>query len=178
MKNMFKMINVVSILALTSGIALAGDRYHEYEHHDRYDKARVTHVEPIYRMMRITTPQRECWQEPRHHHGQQSYTTTIASGIIGGVLGNQFGNGSGRTAMTVAGTLLGGSVGRDLGHDARHYDSYEEQCRVTEHVHHEQRIEGYHVTYRYHGQLYSTDMAHHPGKFVPVDVYVEPRRHY
>jgi uncharacterized protein YcfJ len=167
-------LSLMTALSLTSAAAMAGGRHHhDRQDHARYEKARVIDVEPVYRHVRVTSPGRECWQEPRHERHFTSYTSTIAGGIVGGVVGNQFGGGNGKTAMTVAGTLLGGSIGRDLGHR----DRYDEQCRVTDRHHHPRHIDGYHVTYRYHGQIYTTYMDRHPGKFIPVDVYVEPRHH-
>lgn len=184
MKSVIKNIGLVTALSLASATAMAGDRYYrDHDDYQRVEKARVTHVEPIYRTVTVTSPERECWHEPsRYHRGQQSYTSTIAGGIIGGVIGNQFGGGSGKTALTIAGTLLGGSMGRDI--DSRYQDvdyGYEEErCEVVERRHREQRIDGYEVTYRYHGQLYTTVMDHDPGRFIPVDVHVEPhqRRYY
>lgn len=179
MKVNLKMTCLATILTVASASAMAGDRYHQdYRGYDNGDKARVTHVEPIYRTVMVTTPERECWEEPRRYdRGHQSYTSTIAGGLIGGVIGNQFGGGSGKTAMTIAGTLLGGSVGRDIGARDHHVDyGYEQQCRVVERQHREQRLEGYEVSYRYHGKTYTTFMDHHPGKFIPVDVHVEPRQ--
>lgn len=181
MKHILKPICLATAMTLVSATAIAGDRYHDdHRYYDKGDKARVTHVEPLYRTVTVTTPERECWEEPRRYQrGHQSYTSTIAGGLIGGVIGNQFGGGSGKTAMTIAGTLLGGSVGRDMGANHHNHDveyGYEEQCRVVERHHREQRIDGYEVTYRYHGKTYTTVMDHHPGKFIPVDVHVEPRQ--
>lgn len=184
MQKTIKTISLAAILSLSSAAVMAGDHY--YRGHDDYDgrleKARVTHVEPIYRTVTVSSPERECWDEPSHYHrGQQSYTSTIAGGIIGGVIGNQFGGGSGKTAMTIAGTLLGGSVGRDMGSRYQDVDyGYEQRCEVVERRHREERLEGYEVTYRYHGRLYTTVMDHDPGRFIPVDVHVEPhqRRYY
>lgn len=182
MKHILKPLYLATALTLVSATAMAGDRYDDddyryYKKGDR-DRARVTHVEPLYRTVTVTTPERECWEEPRRYqHGHKSYTGTIAGGIIGGVLGNQFGGGSGNTAMTIAGTLLGGSVGRDMSNRHQNVDyGYEEHCRVVERQRREQRIDGYEVTYRYHGRTYTTLMDHHPGKFIPVDVHVEPRQ--
>lgn len=181
MKSVIKTVTLFSALTLASASAMADhdDRYQrDSRGYDRGDKARVTHVEPIYRRVTVTRPQQECWEEPRRYRdGHKSYTSTIAGGLIGGVIGNQFGGGSGKTAMTIAGTLLGGSVGRDVG--ARHQDvdyAYQEQCRVVERSYQEQRIDGYEVTYRYHGKQYTTVMDQRPGKFIPVDVHVEPRQ--
>lgn len=180
MKKVLTTVTLFSALTLASaGVMADHDRYQrDSRGYDRGDKARVTHVEPIYRHVTVTEPQRECWDEPRRYRdGHKSYTGTIAGGLIGGVIGNQFGGGSGKTAMTIAGTLLGGSVGRDV--SARHQDvdyGYREQCRVVERSYREQRIDGYEVSYRYHGKNYTTVMDQRPGKFIPVDVHVEPRQ--
>lgn len=180
MKNASTTLSILTTLALASTTAVAGDRYNDRDYRDykHTEKARVTHVQPIYRSVTVTTPERECWDEPRRYRdNHQSYTSTIAGGIIGGVIGSQFGGGNGKTALAVAGTLLGGSVGRDLEAKNRSYHTgYEEQCRVVHREHREQRIDGYEVSYRYHGNQYTTVMDHHPGKFIPVDVHVEPRQ--
>lgn len=183
MKSVIKTLSIFSALTLASASVMA-DHDRRYGHGDRYDdrgdRAKVTHVEPIYRSVTVTSPQRECWDEPRRYQNDhKSYTSTIAGGLIGGVIGNQFGGGSGNTAMTIAGTLLGGSVGRDVGARHRHRDidyGYQEQCRVVQRSYQEQRIDGYEVGYRYHGKHYTTVMDHHPGKFIPVDVHVQPRQ--
>lgn len=181
MKKLLLSASIASLLTLTATTSFADNNHHR---HNRgfEDTARVTHVEPIYRTVRVSTPQRECYQQPRHRSSyttQQSYTSTIAGGIIGGVIGNQFGGGRGKTAMTVAGTLLGGSVGRDLGYqDTQQHYSREERCHVTERYHQEQRIDAYRVTYKYKGQHYTTKMNHYPGKRIPVAVSVQPIRDY
>jgi len=179
MKNTITTLTLATAITLASSTAIAGDRYHDrdYRGYNGGEKAKVTHVEPIYHTVTVTTPLRECWDEPRRHSGHQSYTSTIAGGIIGGVIGSQFGGGSGKTALAVAGTLLGGSVGRDLGANNRNYHTgYEEHCKVVERQHREQRIDAYEVTYKYHGKHYTTVMNEHPGKYIPVDVHVEPRQ--
>jgi uncharacterized protein YcfJ len=181
MKKVIKSISLATAITLvTATSAMAGDRY--YRDHDDYrgaEKARVTHVEPIYRTVTVSSPERECWDEPQRYRGDhESYTSTIAGGIIGGVIGNQFGGGSGKTVMTIAGTLLGGSVGRDMNNSNRYREvdyRHQEQCRVVERRYQEERIDGYEVSYRYHGRHYTTVMDHDPGRFIDVDVHVEPR---
>ena len=81
-----------------------------------YDYARVTHVEPIYREVPITTRVRECRDNGpyRAHRRSQSYTPAIVGGIVGGVVGNQFSHGRRRTVLTVAGAALGASLGHDI----------------------------------------------------------------
>ena len=182
MKHLLATASLVSLLTLTSTTLLAGDKRNRHNEHRFDDTARVTHVEPIYSTVRVATPYRDCHNSYHRsdYHPRESYTTTIAGGIIGGVLGNQFGGGSGKTALTVAGTLLGGSIGRDLGYQSQTTSRYNrgDDCRVSQRYHDEQRINSYRVTYRYHGQSYTTNMDHDPGKRLPVEVSVRPARHY
>lgn len=178
MKHLLTKAALALVVALTSSSLFAGG-------HDRgfKDYAQVTDVEPIYSIVRVSTPQRECWDRPRRttsYRGNDSYTEMIAGGLIGGVVGNQFGKGNGKTAMTVAGTLLGGSIGRDLGNRPSSTTSYDSgrECQMTERYHEEERLDGYQVTYKYKGNTYVTEMDEHPGKRIPVEVTVRPAYYY
>jgi uncharacterized protein YcfJ len=178
MNKLLSTLSLTAILTLSTPL-LAGNKHYQSNNHFK-DTARVTHVESLYKTVRVSTPQRECWQEQQSrpsHNQYKSYTSTIAGGIVGGVVGNQFGGGNGKKIMSVAGTLLGGSVGRDYNHNkSQQHSNYDtvEQCRVTERYHNEERSDGYRVTYRYNGQTYTTHMNHHPGKRIPVEVSVRP----
>ncbi len=185
MKNLLITAGLATALTLSSATAWAGNNKHQRNHHNFQDTAHVTHVETLYRTVRVSTPQRECWDRPQYrpnYNNQRgnSYTSTILGGIVGGVIGNQFGGGGGKTALTVAGTLLGGSIGRDLGYQSKSQSRHQhgEQCRVIDRYHEEQRIDGYQVTYKYHGQTYTTHMDRDPGKRIPVEVSVRPASNY
>jgi len=191
MKKLLVTAGLTTLLTLSSASLLAGDKHHQKNYDNNYrsersyqETARVTHVEPLYTTVRVSVPQRECYERPQHrteYRQRESYTSTIAGGLIGGVIGNQFGKGSGNTAMTIAGTLLGGSIGRDAGGYSSQINSdYDrgEECHITERVHEEQRLDAYLVTYHYRGQTYSTEMDHYPGKRIPVNVSVEPAGRY
>ena len=173
-------LSLASLLALSSTQTFA-DKQHRHDNSFK-DMAKVVHVEPIYTSVRIATPQRECYQTPQYHSSNsqyQSYTSTIAGGIIGGVVGNQFGGGSGKKIMTAAGALLGGSVGRDLNNQNNSQQvSYREECHVTQRYQQESRIDSYLVTYKYKGQRYTTKMNHRPGKRIPVQISVRPISQY
>ncbi|NOQ94479.1 MAG: glycine zipper 2TM domain-containing protein [Methylophaga sp.] len=183
MKTLLITAGLISALALSSPTVFAGNKHNK---HNRYnssfeDTARVTHVEPLYRTVRVATPQRECSPRSyRQNNHQKSYTSTIAGSIVGGVVGNQFGGGSGKKILTVAGALLGGSMGNDLNYQSPSSSSYSrgEQCHVTERYHQEERIDGYRVTYRYQGQSYTAEMDRHPGNRIPIEVSVRPSKHY
>ena len=141
----------------------------------------VLDVEPLVRIVQVTTPQEVCWEEPVHHagyRGRESHTPKILGGIVGGVVGNQFGSGRGKAVMTVAGALLGASIGRDVAHRrARHgptHISMERRCKIEQVTHEEERIDGYEVTYEYGGREFSTHTPVNPGDTIRVRVRVEP----
>ncbi len=182
---MKKLLSTLSLSAtLVLSLPLYADNNHYQSKNNFQDTARVTHVESLYKTVRVSTPQRECWQEQQYrpsHNQYKSYTSTIAGGLVGGVVGNQFGGGNGKKIMTVAGALLGGSVGRDYNHNnSQHHSNNNtvEQCRMIDRYHEEERRDGYRVTYRYNGQSYTTYMEHHPGKRIPVEVSVRPVDNY
>lgn len=170
---------IATLLSVTSASALAGHPK-QYYSQGIYDRARVISVEPITRMVRIAVPQEECYTEevrtPAYHAGSDG--AMLVGGIVGGMLGHRLGDGRG--GATVAGTIIGAAVGKNL---ARHQDGYYEQvsyvdrCEVRTSYHIEERLEGYHVTYRYKGRVFTTRTDHDPGKFIQVRVDVSPERY-
>ncbi len=143
-----------------------------------YDYGKVTAVEPIVEEFRVEIPVKECWQETvyrRERHGYRGVTPEIVGGIVGAAVGNQFGRGRGRDVATVAGALLGGSIAHDIKRGRQHEHVYAEpieRCEVRSDFRTEQRVVGYHVTYRYHGRTYHTRMDDDPGNRVRVRVTV------
>ncbi|HKJ95855.1 MAG TPA: glycine zipper 2TM domain-containing protein, partial [Gammaproteobacteria bacterium] len=133
---------------------------------DRVDYARVTRVEPITRLVEVSDPHRECWDEAVEHRERgDDRAGLVLGGIVGGVVGNRFGGGTGRTVATVAGTILGAGIGNALGGGRdgdRGYVTEERRCRTVDDVHTEQRTIGYRVHYRYHGEEFVTQMDHDP----------------
>ena len=149
------------------------------------DKAKVIDVEPIVKMVRRTTPQRECWDEEVYHSGNRrddgvsAGEGTIAGTIIGGVIGSQVGKGDGNKAATIAGAVIGAAVGHDMakggdGEYSEPYSSTETRCETRHDVSEHERITGYRVTYRYKGHEFTKRMASDPGKLVDVRVRVMP----
>ena len=181
---------VASSLALTAMPASA-DRHHYAigkRHADRavYDYARVISAQPIVRYVSVSTPVRECWQETRRYTVERRPNTAggaLVGAIIGGVVGHQFGSGRGNDAATVAGTLIGAAVGsesaRKRANERGHYgeETYSrpyERCETNYQSRQEERIDGYRVIYRYHGQRYSTRLPYDPGNRIRVRVDVRP----
>lgn len=164
-------------LAMLAQQADAGRDHDRYRDWDRGgDYAKVIAVRPIIETISVSRPQRECWNETvSYRGGADSATPMIVGGIIGGVVGNQFGEGKGKDAMTVAGALLGGSLGRDMSASgSERHAITERRCRVDRDTYERERVAGYHVTYRYHGRVYTTRMPYDPGNRIKVRVHVEP----
>lgn len=164
---------------LISGSVYAGNKHHHSNNERFYDSARVIHSVPIYRTVRVNQPRQQCYEETVHYdeRDNDSYTPMIAGGVLGGIVGNQFGKGNGKTFMTIAGTVLGGSVGRDIGMKNRHRDygtQYETRCETVNDYHEEEVIEGYRVTYKYHGKKFTTTLPYDPGRRIKVRVSVRP----
>ena len=155
-------------------------------HKNHYDYARVVNAEPITKTIRVSTPRQECWNEQVSHYQQpkpRSATPMIVGAIVGGLLGNEIGHHKDAKRVGVAaGAILGGSIGRDIGRKhagpGHHYYTDEQVCKTYDDYHEEERITGYHVSYKYHGKLYHTRTAHHPGDRIKVRVSVTPVKDY
>ena len=202
---------VVALAAATLTVASSGafaqeDRYdprydqgydrpsegrYENGNDDGYDYAKVVDVQPLTRQVRVTTPQRECWDETRvdpsggYRNGPLPRTTagaTVLGAVIGGVIGNQIGHGQGRHAATAAGAIIGAGIGNAQAQrrnaqygaynpgPAREYTVQRCETRYREDV--QERIDGYRVTYVYNGRRQVTEMAHRPGDRIRVRVDV------
>lgn len=172
-------ITLITLIAGSSTV-FAGHKFKKHQREHFNDTARVTHVVPIYRTVRIAEPREACYQEETayQNRGYDSATPMIAGGVIGGILGNQFGRGNGKTFMTIAGTVLGGSIGRDIGmdnkYDRRYQPTFETRCEVVNDYREEEQLDGYRVSYRYHGQEFNTTLPYHPGKRLKLDVSIKP----
>ncbi len=166
-------------LSLCSATAFAA---HENRAEGFYDEANVINVEPLTRTVRVTVPQRECYQQevrtPVYQGGRSSEGATVVGGVVGGILGHKLSRGRG--AGTVAGTLIGAAIGNQVGQANAQPPSYHEEvsyqnrCDVSEVSHTEERIDGYRVTYRYKGETFTTQMPYDPGKHLRVRVSVAP----
>ena len=167
---------------LVAGAALASppssSRYRSSS--SEYDYAPVTRVQPIVRQVRVETPSRECYDDVRYVESRPHISDpavggrTLIGGIIGGVVGHQFGSGRGRDAATVAGAAIGAGVGYDAA--ARRSASVREEivqrCEVRYEKRYVERVDGYRVTYEYHGREYTTRLPYDPGSRIRVRVAV------
>ena len=202
-KKKMVVIMVAAAITATSSGAFAQSRYDQgpYEQgpneHDQrgyddgdsaYDYARVVDVQPLITRVRVTTPQRACWDETRvneHSNGAGVPPNSVAGGailgaLIGGVLGHQIGHGHGRDAATAAGVVVGAAVG---GQQAQRRAAYAaapprqytvQRCETRYQETWEERTDGYRVTYVYNGRRQVTELPYNPGERIRVRVDVTP----
>ncbi len=140
---------------------------------------------PVSKEVQVPTSRRECDQVPVTYNqtvqNKQTSTPTnvIVGGLIGGVLGNQVVNGSKRDAATVVGAAAGGYLGyerakRKNAPQTVQRTRYEQRCHTVKGSRSELQSDGYDVTYRYQGQVYTTRMETPPPARFPVTLNVEP----
>jgi uncharacterized protein YcfJ len=201
---------VAAALATASAGALAQDRYdnryddrpnpHEYgpndgrydDGNDAYDYARVVDVQPLVTRVRVSTPQRECWDETRTDNGRygNGYGNSplprsaaggaVLGGIVGAVLGHQIGHGRGRDAATAVGAVVGAAVGSQQAQRRAAYASAPPQsytvqrCETRYRDEWQERTDGYRVTYVYNGRRQVTELPYRPGDRIRVRVDVSP----
>ena len=182
-------IAALATATILFGVSAAAQADHDYRGagKDRamYDYAKVLSSQPIVNYVTVTTPVEECWEEIEYytvdHRPRGTGGSTLLGAVIGGVIGHQFGSGRGNDAATVAGGLIGAAIGNDTAkrrhggdYGARTYERPVQRCKTSYREHREERIEGYRVTYRYHGQKYQTRMPYDPGQRIRVRVDVRP----
>lgn len=156
----------------------------QYDRRDdgRQAYARVLRTQPVYQTVRVDQPRQECWNAPVSYVDPRYSNNVSAGGLIGaiagGVIGNQFGGGAGKFAATALGAVVGANVGANAAAANTPYsvrNGYQQQCRVMNDTHYENRIAAYDVTYRYGGRDYVTRLPYDPGDHIAVDVDVQPR---
>ena len=178
-------MNKLILPTLIITLAAAPASWAKRAHHGKENWAKVTNVQPITHTIEHRIPREDCWNEQvryeEHRSDGRSYTGTILGGIIGGAIGNKVGhNKKNKKIGTVVGAVLGASVGHDISN--RNYSTprsnvfyrNERHCEINNEISYEEKVIGYHVWYRYHGDQYKTRMDHHPGKKIKVHVNVEP----
>jgi len=180
---------MVTTFTVASAGAVAGERYDDrYDDRDDggYDYARVVDVEPLVSRVRVSTPQRECWDETRAHNrgyregARSNVGGTVLGAVIGAAIGNQIGSGRGRRAATVGGAVVGAAIGhrqadqRNGQYGSSGRETTVQRCETRYHDEWQERVDGYRVTYVYNGRRQVTEMPNRPGDRIRVRVDVSP----
>lgn len=172
-------ISLFVLTGVVSGVAIPAQAA------TSYDWADVISSTPIYRVVEVSSPRQECWEEEvvrhvRDNRGGQSSTPGLVGAVIGGAIGNAVGHRkSNQRVGAVVGAVLGGSIGRDVGRaQARSretvYVDTTERCRTVNVAHQEEKLVGYDVRYRYNGADFTVRMPQDPGPSIRVRIDVEP----
>lgn len=161
------LIALATPLLLAGGLAVADGV--------RYQKARVTAVEPVYETFLVERPVRSCRTEfiDRRVADPAVAGTTLAGAIVGAAVGRQFGDGSGRDALTILGAVAGSAVAHDRATRRRGVSVVNEPvevCSTEYRRHNERRLTGYWVEYRHRGRYHRIFTHERPGREIRVAV--------
>jgi uncharacterized protein YcfJ len=167
-------MNAKQLLALALTFPLAAGVAGAHE--NRYARARVVGVEPIYETVIVETPVTSCRREvvEREVASANVAGQTLAGAIVGAAIGRQFGDGRGRDALTVLGAMAGSAVANDRA--IRRGGGYTivrepvERCTTTVRRHAERQITSYWVEYRLRGRNYRMQSPVYPGREIRVPV--------
>ena len=194
--------NKVLVSLVTAGFALASatvgakdhspniyDTNYDEQYEDGegiYDYAKVVDVQPLTTRVRVQTPRRECWDETRYEEPRSSDVMprsvagrTLLGAVLGGVIGHQIGSGNANKAATAGGAVIGAAIGHQQG--MRRYGAVSapqpysvQRCETRYHDEYQERVDGYRVTYVYHGRRQVTELPYRPGDRIRVRVDVSP----
>jgi uncharacterized protein YcfJ len=178
---------VASLLLTATQASAANYRKANYRNDGPvYDYARVLSAEPIIRYVTVKTPVRECWEDTEYYtvdrRAPGTAGSTLFGAIVGGVIGHQFGGGRGNDVATALGSVVGAAIGNDSAKRRQAYSGYRTtrhsrpvtRCETNYQSREEERIDGYNVVYKYHGQKYATRTRHDPGSRLRIQVDVRP----
>ncbi|MGH1471746.1 MAG: glycine zipper 2TM domain-containing protein [Cellvibrionaceae bacterium] len=188
-KPFFQLASLAAVIFTGASLFFAStvNADHRDYRHDRYERnshyVRVTHVEPIYRMVKHREPVEQCWIETvereRRVNNHRSRRSTVIGGLIGAAVGSKISSRhhSGHRNDHI-GILAGSIIGASIGHNAgkKHRDDNiriietrdVERCETTYRIHREKRLIGYDVSYRQNGRIYRTHTKNHPGRKIRV----------
>jgi uncharacterized protein YcfJ len=170
-KNMrVKMLVPALLTAVFAAPAMASDQYS--------DTARVLSSTP--QMERVNVPREECrteYQQQNYRNGDNSVAGALIGGIAGGLLGGTVGRGNGRIAAAAVGAGVGAIAGNSIANNQHGYGgSRSVPVQSCYQVDNWQTVNtGYLVTYEYNGRTYSTVTNEQPGRYIDVNVAIEPR---
>jgi len=149
---------------------------------DQYtDTARVLSSTP--QVERVNVPRQECrteyQQQSYSNGGNNSVAGAIIGGIAGGLLGNTVGRGNGRVAAAAVGAGVGAIAGNSIANNQRADGGTRSvPVQTCYQVDNWQSVTtGYLVNYEYNGRTYSTVTNEQPGRYIDVNVAIEPRSH-
>lgn len=148
------------------------------------DYAKVIASQPVYENTQIHTPQKLCHIETqkvvvKNGTDNRNNGARGTGAIVGGLLGHAISRHHHSSDLgQVVGTVVGAVIGSEVagrGHAEAEKVVYREQevCKIVDRIETQPVLIGYDVTYRYHGNTYSTFRKTKPGDRIRVAVHVE-----
>ena len=143
-------------------------------------KARVVSATPIFKYVTINTPTERCYKERVTHTDYNDGNRSgrmLLGGLIGGVIGNNLGHGKSRKARAVVGALVGSQIGSSIADKhayTKQHSGYQQRCEVQNVSETRKRIDGYNVSYKFRGRVFTTTMPYDPGHKIKLRVNVSP----
>jgi uncharacterized protein YcfJ len=177
---MNKLIKGTALATAVCGLLISAAPAMAYHGDDQvWATARVVRAVPIYREVRVREPRQVCEEVPvverTTYRGRSDPGAVLVGAVIGGVIGHQFGGGSGRDAATAAGAFIGANHAAARSYSGTRVverEVLETRCETVREARYEEVLDGYDVTYKYHGRLYHTRTARDPGRTIKVRVSV------
>jgi uncharacterized protein YcfJ len=146
----------------------------------------VISVSPVMKTVRVAAgPSQRCESVPvtyteRDNNERTSKGKNILIGsVLGAAVGNQVVKGDHREAATLGGAALGAWGGYEYAEKRNQPRTvtktrYEQRCTTVQNYRSEQKTDGYDVTYRYQGEIFTTRMETPPPARFPVTINVTP----
>jgi len=185
MKNTTKNIMVTSLMAMFAVIPLAQANHDDYARNTSdFDNfvvnAKVVSVTPIFKYVTTNTPIEHCYRNrvinTDYHDGNRS-GRMLLGGLIGGVIGNNIGHGGGRKARAVVGALIGSQIGSRIADKhayTEQHAGYQQRCNTQNVSETRKQVDGYNVSYKFRGRMFTTIMPYNPGHRIKLSVNVSP----
>ena len=174
-------IIITSLVMMATALPLAQASPNGYSNYDNFIvKARVVNVTPIFRYVTINTPTERCYREQvtrTHYNDGNRNGRMLLGGLIGGVIGNNIGHGKSRKTRAVVGALIGSQIGSSIADKhayAKQHSGYQQRCEVQYVSETRKRIDGYNVSYKFRGRVFTTTMPYNPGHKITLRVNVSP----
>ena len=130
------------------------------------ERARVISATPI--VQQVGMPQQVCDNQTVYTGQQTTGGGAVLGAVAGGAVGNAIGGGSGRAAATALGVIGGALLGNQIEGNGK--PQYQNVQRCHTETFYENRTVGYNVVYEFAGRQYTTQMPHHPGTTIAVQV--------
>jgi len=159
---------------------LSASAFASADHKGRnFDYARVTQVKPIYQTVTRRVPVANCRVETvRVDHRRHNDGAALVGSLVGAAIGHDLGRSRHSSRVgAVAGAIIGASIGHEVSDNrTRVVSEYRdvERCITRYETERFEKLVGYNVTYRYHGQNHYTRTDSHPGNRIRVSVSIRP----